>query len=554
MFEKKGSFELETTATKETVDLRTMKIGVNETPNYFFELDKHGSVAWVVARTCDHRHGKLSLQDDGKFAICPRHGWKLAFSNLRYTNVDLGKPMVNFSVKNNLLKINHTQKRLRLPELFRTEQPNEVKIRFISHACLAITIDGFTIISDPWIVGPAVRNSWWHSLVPRDDALDILFNADLVFISHNHSDHLNYETLSVLVESRQSIPFIFPNWESESVGRVLSGWGFTELFPAEIGKIYKVSNVLLSVFESGDFKEDGGLYFSAGNFSGLLTADSAILNQLVLPEVDFLATGFIGNASAYPWCFDNLLTTEKRRINMRGVWAAREELRDYVETTNATYILPYAGYSTLNLPNDRYLKENTIGNSLLDIKKLVKNIDEKKVCIEPTPSLVAHFTSDKQLKITEDTRGPLYELDDRFMQQFIEEEEAESANYSEDYVIKYFEESDYQDNLILYLIPTDVEFQEESMGFIINFSGPQVRVNLVSRQMLNHVYEFADETNFRHLFIRTRKGPFWKTVNDRKPWGEFMYHCRIHRKPNIYNAGFWEHFSNIFIMRDDKVL
>jgi CMP-N-acetylneuraminate monooxygenase len=551
IFEEKGRFEIETTVLKETVDLQTAKSGVNETPNYFFFLDSKGFVEWVISRACDHRYGKLALQRDGEHAICPRHGWSFSFTKLCYTNIDLCKKKQEFEVEDNILRINHCSEKLVLPNSLRTEQPRELKIRFISHACLAITVDNVTLLSDPWIAGPAVRNSWWHSLVPSDDALDILFNADLVFISHNHSDHLNYETLSLLAKNRKSMPFIFPGWESESVGRVLSEMGFTDLFPATFGEIYQVSNILVSVFESGDFKEDGGLYFSSGNFSGLLTADSAILNKLVLPEVDFLATGFVGSASAFPWCFDNFTDNEKRRINMRGVWAAREEVRDYINATNPKFILPYAGYSTLNLPYDKYLRDNTISNSVSDIKRLVDDMDGDRVCIEPSSSLVAEFDRKKNLRTREESRQKLYQLDSSFMQRFLDVEENECDSYKESEVVKYFEESRYDDNLVLYVIPTDIHFLEESIGFIVDFGAPAVEANIVSREILNKEYEMADDTARRHLFIKARKSPFWKTIHEKRPWGEFIYHCRIRRRPNIYNASFWEHFSNSYIMAND---
>lgn len=43
---------------------------------------------------------------------------------------------------------------------------------------------------DPWLKGPAFARGWWLLHEPPADALDRLCAADLIYISHMHSDHL----------------------------------------------------------------------------------------------------------------------------------------------------------------------------------------------------------------------------------------------------------------------------------------------------------------------------------------------------------------------------
>lgn len=46
------------------------------------------------------------------------------------------------------------------------------------------------MVFDPWLIGPAFARGWWLLHEPPSDWLERLCKADLIYISHMHSDHL----------------------------------------------------------------------------------------------------------------------------------------------------------------------------------------------------------------------------------------------------------------------------------------------------------------------------------------------------------------------------
>ena len=81
---------------------------------------------------------------------------------------------------------------------------SEFVIKFYTHACAEIRCGPNTLFTDPWLVGPALVRGWWLSHQPPFDWLDRLAAADAIYISHNHSDHLNLPTLKILVKKFSS--------------------------------------------------------------------------------------------------------------------------------------------------------------------------------------------------------------------------------------------------------------------------------------------------------------------------------------------------------------
>jgi hypothetical protein len=200
----------------ENIDLTNLAPGIHASKNFFYKLDFKKQIEWVISRTCDHANGKLSLISCNQ-ALCPLHDWQLDLNNLTYKNVQVKKNLVDFIKKDNLLIIPKVIKKLVLPEHVKTVFNKKIQIRFLSHATLAICVDEFILITDPWLVGPCFLTGWWHQFPPKEDALEILKKANLVYISHNHSDHLHQETLSLLFKHNPDINFIVPEYKSQSV-------------------------------------------------------------------------------------------------------------------------------------------------------------------------------------------------------------------------------------------------------------------------------------------------------------------------------------------------
>ncbi|TGN08494.1 MBL fold metallo-hydrolase [Leptospira ilyithenensis] len=110
------------------------------------------------------------------------------------------------------------------PGLFKEDPKTGLRVTWFGHSSALIEIDGYRILTDPiwsnrtspvsW-VGP---ERWYEPALPMNDLPEI----DFVLISHNHYDHLDYETTLAL--NKKGVKFIVPL----AVGEHLSDWGVPE--------------------------------------------------------------------------------------------------------------------------------------------------------------------------------------------------------------------------------------------------------------------------------------------------------------------------------------
>ena len=77
----------------------------------------------------------------------------------------------------------------------------------------------------------------------------------------------------------KNVPIIVPNFRSDSVGVLLEDFGFKNIHKLdfEFQYQYKKTNLILTIFKSGDLRENSGLYFSIGSFTALLPSTLIIL-------------------------------------------------------------------------------------------------------------------------------------------------------------------------------------------------------------------------------------------------------------------------------------
>lgn len=532
------------------IDLSQYPSGVNEVDDFFFKILPNGKTEWVVSRICDHANGKLFRKECKSLAQCPLHGWTLDLNKLEYVNVQVKKDRIHFEQNDNILLIEKKQNYLQIPEHIKTSPINKITIRFVAHASLAITIDGFTILTDPWLMGPCFMTGWWHKVVPKADAMSIMMDADLVYISHNHPDHMHMESLSHLRNIRPDIPIIIPNFSSKSVEKPLINYGFTHIIPLEFNHLYAINQnkILLSILKSGDFRDDSGIFFKAGEFSGLLTVDAAALNRMVLPkEIDFLASAFAGGASGYPWCFEHYSIEQRQKINKKSKNSVLKLAVDYIKATQTKHYMPYAGYFSEEANRDHFIKLNNLKNSVDDIKNQLIRLVPDVHFIDPRMTDLIEFDTNGNMIHQEQIKLPaLYQLDQSYIDSYLEKEIVDSKNFDIQYIAQYFLACKFQDDLIVYLIPTDSAFEPTEQGLKIDFSGIKVTVNIMDVVALYMDYELSSPA--RKKIIKVRKNPLWIVVNNALSWEELSigFHCRIIRKPDVYNSKFWDYFTNTY--------
>lgn len=549
---KKGTFERRSVGNRQiSISLTGLSAGTHQDQNIIFSVNPTGSVDWVISRICDHAGGPLCLSSDGSKAVCPLHGWVLDLKSLSYENVAVSKQLIDFEVSESTLIVPDTTPALFLPQHLTSSGKPTVQIRFLTHACLLIDIDGFKILTDPWLMGPCFLTGWWHLEPPKDDALFLLREADIVYISHNHADHMHEETLLHLLKYKPNIDIIFPEYASHSVINPLKKMGFTNLHALQFGQIYQLDDrpIHCSIFKSGDFRDDSGLFISSGEFSFLATVDAPALNNLVLPtNVTFLATNFAGVATGYPWCFEDLGMDSRKAYDQRYRKGNIVLSKKYIEYARPKNYMPYAGFNQPFANRDSFIKDNLTRNTSTEIIESVLQDCPQVNCIDPLEHDLLRFEGGRLCSKESVNKPLLYIQDQIFCEKYIVEERKRAEDFDIELIRRYFLDCEFVDNLIVYVQPCEDEFDAFGEGLMIDFSNQKCRVERMTACVLRKEYDTAGSMK-RKLFISVRYMPLWTVIGRGLPWEELMvgYQCKIWRKPDVYNSDFWFYFTNNYI-------
>lgn len=146
------------------------------------------------------------------------------------------------------------------PNAFNDKQDSLAKITWFGHSTMLLELDGKNVFLDPMLSNVAAPHPWlgtprFNDTLPL--AIDVLPQLDAVLISHDHYDHLDYESI---VRIKDKVNMFFTPL---GVGAHLRFWGVAE---------EKITE--LDWWESADFE---GLTFvstPARHFSGRGVCDA----------------------------------------------------------------------------------------------------------------------------------------------------------------------------------------------------------------------------------------------------------------------------------------
>lgn len=538
-----------------SVSLDTYPTGIHSTPHAFFRKEADGTVPWVVSRICDHAGGILRLcRDNPHKALCPMHNWEFDFDTLSYSKmpnqrfVHLEKTSLPFSVKNEQLTYSVEEKATRIPDALQrmTQSKTKAHIRFITHASIALTLDDIRFVTDPWFVGECFSCGWWLQQPPKQDAWDILDQADFLYISHNHPDHMHRETLKHVQKDK---PIIVPKFATESVSNPLRHMGFTHVIELEPLQLHQVngSDMLVCILPTGDHRDDSALFVSKGDFSALFTVDCVAANHYILPrDITALFTNFASGASGWPLCFDVIGSMEERdRIVAQNRGNAVTEVMKYISLTQPVIYMPYAGYFQEKAPRDAMILNHNIKNTPEDIVKKVNIRFPEVKSINPLEHDLVEYC-DENIDIFQSEKLQLYTVDSDYIDTYLNKQKKRLELFDVHKVADYFCQSEFQDELFVYLSLTDDGFNPVGEGLYIDFSASPIRYDTVSSAELEKRFHSLSELGGKHhLLIKARKDSLWNIVYYGLPLEELSigFQCRINRKPDQYNAAFWKHYT-----------
>lgn len=537
------------------IDLKDLENTITSYKNFIIKKNKK-KVEWIIDRTCDHNFGKLILSNaNNQTAKCPMHNWELDLKTLNYKNVNIKKKKLNFEINQNVLKIIDKEEYINFPK-FLNDRANlnssNIKLRYLSHASILIETDNFKMITDPWFFGPAFSNGWWLKKAPKFNLKNILNKIDFIYVSHNHPDHLHIETLNNL---NKDINIIVPNFRDKSTETLIKRLGFKNIIVCDFNKIYEAKEkaVFFSILKSGDFREDSGIFINLCGKKILLNVDSNNLNFGILPKnIDILLSSYAGGASGFPLCFENYNEDEKERIIKRNLKAQFSMVLNLINKTNPKYFMPYAGSFSEYARRDNYILKNNKKNDISEIDNLFKkNLKKTKIIDYNLKDTLFYKKGSLEPQLLNlNTEKEIYKLNEEYISKYIAQSKDSVDKSNIDKIIKkYFIKSNFQDNLILLLVPTNDNFKTHRNYYLIDFTNIKTQFKIISKKEYKNFYENFNEKNKKLLILKVRTEAIINTINNKLPFEDLLigFQCRVKRKPNVYNNKFWYHFTNKYI-------
>ncbi|XP_033099034.1 cytidine monophosphate-N-acetylneuraminic acid hydroxylase-like [Anneissia japonica] len=347
--------ELMTLSREETSKLQEGVTLVNKSENEKYIIYRDSDEFTACKNICKHQGGTFikDIEDTSKCILkCTKHGWKLDPSTMRYVN-----PPDSFRQEQLVADINDdgclTLTELRPPQPWeenkRDPQPielGEVKMTYFTHACMRFEFKDIIFFTDPWLTGPAFARGWWLMHEPPADWLDELAKADLIYISHLHSDHLKYD--AIFFFSLNLISAIFHHHFLLSVNKDLR-------FMIMMDGVHPDMDTCLLI----DYK--GHLILN--------TVDCTNPNGGKLPSnVDVMMSDFAGGASGFPMAFTGGKYTEQwkaefvKRERKKLLYYKTQVIRDVAPKVYC----PFAGYFVEAHPSDNdYVTTPTPGTKVM---------------------------------------------------------------------------------------------------------------------------------------------------------------------------------------------
>jgi len=305
---------------------------------YFVKSD--GSIR-MFSLICPHMGGIVELKED--LLICPVHKWK--FDAQSGKSIVGSKDLEEIDVKvegGNLfadiegaVQIDKTSKKV----------TQSIEVKMLSHACLQFQYQGFSLLTDPWLDGPAFHGAWTQYPAPAAKPSEL--NPDVLLITHEHSDHCHVNSLR---QFDRSLPIYFPAFPNQRIDHLLRDLGFKNLHPMIFGREYSISSQFkITCYSPTSNWNDSIQLIDIAGYRVLNLNDAGVNHKIakeVLP-VDLICSSFGSGASAYPMCWTHLSRQVSENILADQFQAKRDMLVHSSKLYQCSNILLFASYFAL---------------------------------------------------------------------------------------------------------------------------------------------------------------------------------------------------------------
>jgi UDP-MurNAc hydroxylase len=177
-------------------------------------------------------------------------------------------------------------------------------LKFLGHAGILIKAYGVTLLCDPWISESGAFLHSWHQFPPNDFIeRQSLYDADYLYISHDHEDHFDKYFLKNFPKHKVTV--IVADFLSDTFVQEIADLGFPRIWCLKDWEECNLANSfsIVVVKDQSLYKIDSALLIQVGNTNILHKNDCHIPEEDISKYrdygIDFLFTQFSG-AMWYP--------------------------------------------------------------------------------------------------------------------------------------------------------------------------------------------------------------------------------------------------------------
>lgn len=207
---------------------------------------------------------------------------------------------------------------------YRKYEGSKARMRYFGHACILIETRDVTILTDP-----VISYYGYESSVEHFSDVDIPDVIDYVLITHNHQDHILFETLLPLRHKIKNI--IVPTTcsgtlQDPNLKLMFNSIGFNNVIELRDMEEISLGNVTITgvpfTGEHSDLSVNSKLCYRVGidQFTFLFVADSRVMDarlyshvQSIIGDIDVLFLGMECVGAPLSWLYGPLLTQKLSR-------------------------------------------------------------------------------------------------------------------------------------------------------------------------------------------------------------------------------------------------
>jgi CMP-N-acetylneuraminate monooxygenase len=507
---------------------------VTESSRTYFLVRQPSGFA-LLSNICPHQGG--AVYDKGTCYECPLHGWQFDRRTGRCLNApSRSLALVPVVEEDGVLfaELPRPAHVDRVAHGARSAKPG-LTIALHSHACLEISYEGFTLLTDPWLDGPAFLGAWAPSPAPDTDGADL--RPDAIVITHEHSDHFHEPTLR---HFDRRTPIVVPDFPNERLPRRLAALGFADVRRVRFGERTRLhKNWTLTAFEPASYWNDAFVLVDVDGFRLFDINDAGVNARIakMVGAVDALAVQFSAGASGYPWTWAHLSDDEKVEISRKACEGKLQLIREAATIYGASTVLPFASHFALWHPSHLHYASLMKRNTLADVKAALADTDVDVIDLLPGDTwdigkgVIKRAPDD--VRLTPDAAPGGF-----------------AAACPTD-------ESLTRDELAAYLhrlndVP-EVAFCEDVVVRLQaeSASSPSASIDISFAVAKGHVAILDATAEAPNLRITVPLAVATAVVRQELSWDEAFigYWCRFDRRPNVYHSGFWRLFQAPYYKR-----